>query len=162
MRPVAQMRWRAALVFCNHKKREHNDKPNKHPSGIIDGQETQQMFWRDPHYHNIGCYAPIEDLAKVKTLIKGRLVPNKYATNGKAVKEFSKMTVVDFYNLCVHEAVKDVVADEESREWAARMIEKHMKDYDVDPGLYQKQRKKTGRKTSQKRKKTNRTKQEER
>ena len=103
------------------------------------------MLWRDPHFHNIGCYAPLDDLAKVKTIIKGRVVPNKFVTCGKKTKEFSKMTVVDYYILCVHEAVKDVVPDKESEEWARRTYEKHLKDYDV-PNDYGKKNNLSGRK----------------
>lgn len=115
------------------------------------------MFWRDPHFHNIGCYAPLDDIAKVKTLIKGRMVPNKHVTCGKVTKEFTKMSVVDYYVMCVHESVKDVVPDDESKEWARRMLEKHMIDYDV-PNDYGKKKKAYTRKRKDTKKKMTATK----
>lgn len=115
------------------------------------------MFWRDPNTHNIGCYAPLEDIARVKTLIKGRTVPNKFATRGAASKEFSKMSVSDFYIMTVHNVVRDVEPDAESLEWAAKMLEKHKKDYDVPldygkNGRRSKRRKNTSNETRTKRK----------
>lgn len=83
---------------------------------------------RDPNRHAVMCYTSLETLAKVRTVIAGRVVKQKMAANKSPSMTVREMGFSDFFIESVEQRVADVTPSKEALEWSRKQLAKHQAD----------------------------------
>lgn len=86
---------------------------------------------RDPNRHAVMCYTSLETLAKVRTVIAGRVVTQKKAANKRPSTDVRAMGFADFFIESVEQRVADVMPSKEALEWSRKQLAKHKADRKV-------------------------------
>ena len=80
---------------------------------------------RDPNRHAVMCYTSLETLAKVRTVIAGRVVTQKKAANKRPSTAVRAMGFADYFIESVEMRVADVKPSKEALAWSKKQLEKN-------------------------------------